>query len=234
MSMCLYRALALSVLRKRGIINKLKSHLDVEDLLGEPVLAGEALAVGLRERVWELDLVVLGWHHHEDLLAADVLVVLDLVELDDLDVAVLDVVLAGHFVEDGLHGAGRRDLADLAVHVVVADAVSVAELDGEVLDLGLVLDDLLDGDGLAVALLDLLEVVQEVPVAGLGDDLVRGEDRHLVDLWIRLLLGRNSAAQHDELLHHKKGVVDGIAEFKRNEFEPCGPRARCSSRSGCR
>lgn len=166
----------------------------MEDLLGEPVLAGEALAVGLRERVWELDLVVLGGHHREDLLAADVLVVLDLVELDDLDVAVLDVVLAGHFVEDGLHGAGRRDLTHLAVHVVVANAVSVAELDREVLDLGLVLDDLLDGDGLSVALLDLLEVVEEVPVAGLGDDLVRSEDGHLVDLRVRVLLGRKSAA----------------------------------------
>ena len=38
----------------------------------------------------------------------------------------------------------------------------------------------LDADDLTGGLLDLLETTQEVPVTGLGDSLVRGEDGHPV------------------------------------------------------
>lgn len=38
----------------------------------------------------------------------------------------------------------------------------------------------LDADDLTSGLLDLLETTQEVPVTGLGDSLVRGEDGHAV------------------------------------------------------
>jgi hypothetical protein len=39
-----------------------------------------------------------------------------------------------------------------------------------------------DGDDLSVGLLDLVELSEEVPESGLGDDLVRGEDPHSEEL----------------------------------------------------
>lgn len=41
---------------------------------------------------------------------------------------------------------------------------------------------LVDGDDLAVRLLDLSQLRQEVPESALGDDLVGGEDAHAVEL----------------------------------------------------
>ena len=46
---------------------------------------------------------------------------------------------------------------------------------------------------LAVRLLDLSELHQEVPEAGLGDDLIGGEDPHAVQLGGRVGLGRQMA-----------------------------------------
>ena len=67
----------------------------------------------------------------------------------------------------------------LAVHVVGAGAGVVAEPDAEVLDLQrLPLLDLLHGHDLARGLLELPQLPQEVPEAGLGHDGVRSEDPH--------------------------------------------------------
>jgi hypothetical protein len=47
----------------------------------------------------------------------------------------------------------------------------------------------IDADNLAVGLLDLAELHQKVPESGLGNDLVRGEDPHAVQLRGRVGLG---------------------------------------------
>lgn len=49
-------------------------------------------------------------------------------------------------------------------------------------------------DDLAVGLLDLLELGQEVPETGLGDNLIGSEDAHAVELGGRVGLGRQMAA----------------------------------------
>ena len=41
---------------------------------------------------------------------------------------------------------------------------------------------LVQADDLTVGLLDLLQLHQEVPEAGLGDDIIRGKDAHPVQL----------------------------------------------------
>lgn len=49
-------------------------------------------------------------------------------------------------------------------------------------------------DNLAVGLLDLLQLGEEVPEAGLGDDIVRGEDAHAVQLRGRVAVRRQMTA----------------------------------------
>lgn len=48
---------------------------------------------------------------------------------------------------------------------------------------------LVKADNLAIRLLDLAELHEEVPESGLGNDRVRGEDSHAVELWGGVGLG---------------------------------------------
>lgn len=106
----------------------------------------------------------------------------------------------GHVLVHGLDSLASRHLAVLLVHVVGAGARVVADPDAEVLDLqGVGLVDLVQADDLAVGLLDLLELHQEVPEAGLGDDLIGGEDPHAVQLRGRVRL-RGQVAPDDLVL----------------------------------
>ncbi len=57
-----------------------------------------------------------------------------------------------------------------------------------------------DADDLASGLLDLLEASQEVPVPGLGDHRVRGEDAHAVHARGRVGFGRQMSADDLVLL----------------------------------
>ena len=68
-----------------------------------------------------------------------------------------------------------------------------------------------DGDDLTGRLLDLAELAEEVPEAGLGDDLVRGKDAHPVELGLGLLLRRQLAADDLVLLEATHAVVVGGA-----------------------
>lgn len=132
-------------------------------------------------------------------------------------------VAGSHVRVQGLDGIGSGQLSVLLVHVVSARARVVSQPDTEVLDLlGVLLVDLkfprrqslfrlwtfrigkttyrLDADDLTGGLLDLLETTQEVPVTGLGDRLVRGEDGHPVHGRGRVGLGGQVAANDLVLL----------------------------------
>ena len=75
-------------------------------------------------------------------------------------------------------------LAILLVHVVGARARIVADPDAEVLDLeGPFLMNDVEGDDLAVRLLDLAQFHQEIPESRLGNYGVGSEDAHAVELW---------------------------------------------------
>lgn len=124
-------------------------------------------------------------------------------------------VTGRHVGVESLDGIGSGQLTVLLVHVVRARAGVVADPDTEVLDLqGVLLRDLpnckftdptqsedwctynVDGDDLASGLLDLAETAEEVPVTGLSDDLVRGEDPHAVEAGSRVRL-RGQMAPND-------------------------------------
>ena len=85
----------------------------------------------------------------------------------------------------------------LAVHVVGAGPGVVAQPDAEVLNLQrLPLLDLLHGHDLARGLLELPQLPQEVPEAGLGHDGVRSEDPHSVERSLGLVLRWHFATNH--------------------------------------
>lgn len=114
-------------------------------------------------------------------------------------------VAGSHIGVESLNGVSPGQLTVLLVHVVSAGARVVADPDTEVLDLqGVLLGDLrvpfvshdrpeiqpslspkcptylVAGNDLTSGLLDLLQAAQEVPVPGLGHNLVGGEDPHAV------------------------------------------------------
>lgn len=60
---------------------------------------------------------------------------------------------------------------------------------------------LVQADNLTVGLLDLLQLHQEVPEAGLGDNLIGGEDAHAVQLRGGVSLGGQVAP--DDLVFQK-------------------------------
>jgi len=154
----------------------------------------DLLADGLGNAVGKGELEVLG----EELLdvgAADVLGLLNLDDLDDVDRTEAGTVAGGHVLVEGIDGLAARHLAVLLVHVVGTGARVVTDPDTEVLDLlGALLMNLVEGDDLAVCLLDLSQLRQEVPESALGDDLVGSEDAHAVELGGGVGLGGQQTA----------------------------------------
>lgn len=110
-------------------------------------------------------------------------------------------VAGGHVGVHGLDSSAAGHLTVLLVHVVGAGARVVTDPDTEVLDLERVLlGDLVHGDDLTIGLLDLLELHQEVPETGLGNDLIGGKDAHAVELGGGVALGGQMAANDLVLL----------------------------------
>lgn len=133
----------------------------------------------------------------------------------------------GHILVACVDGVGAGELAELLVHVVSSRAGIVAEPDAKVLDLErLPLGDLqrgslvsatlaeirfptvsthfVDGDELSCGLLDLPELPQVVPEAGLCDHLVGREDAHAVQLGAGILV-RGQLAPNDLILGESRG-----------------------------
>lgn len=88
-------------------------------------------------------------------------------------------------------GSSHSHVAVLPVHVVSTTARVVPQPDAKVLHFGWCLVvDTTQRDDLSAGLLHLLQLASEVPVPGLGDNFVRGEDHHLVEGRAFELLGR--------------------------------------------
>jgi len=167
---------------------------------GWSLRAEQLLGAGLGDAVGERELQVLG-NQLLDVGALDVGGLLDLNNTEDVDGPETSTVAGSHVRVQGLDSIGSGQLSVLLVHVVSARARVVSQPDAEVLDLlGVLLVDSLDANDLTGSLLDLLETTQEVPVTGLGDRLVRGEDGHPVHGWGRVGLGGQVAANDLVLL----------------------------------
>lgn len=113
----------------------------------------------------------------------DLLLLVEHGSADDGDGIGRGAVVSGHLGVQLADGAVEGDVAVLLVHVVVASSGLVAEDDAEGLHMGgPALEDLVDGEDLALGALGLELAAQVVPELGLGDDLVPGEEADGVDL----------------------------------------------------
>ena len=119
----------------------------------------------------------------------------DRLDAEDLDLGVAGAVAGGHVVVRLRDGAGLGDVAELLDHGGVAAALRVVdERDGVVARGDLLVADDGDGENVALGRLDLVLVVHEAPEAGLGDDVVGGEDLILVDGGVLVRVGGGFAA----------------------------------------
>ena len=122
-----------------------------------------------------------------------------------------------HVLVERVDGSDSGKLPVLLVHVVGSRARVVSDPDTEVLDLERLLlvdlyiwlsyhnsslmihslfTNLVEGNDLSSALLDLPELLQKVPESGLGHNLVHRKQTHAVELWCRLGLRREAAADN--------------------------------------
>lgn len=109
--------------------------------------------------------------------------------LEDVNRPETRTVSGGHILVKSNNGVGTGHFTILLVHVVGSRARVVTDPDTEVLDLErTLLMDLIEADDLSVGLLHFTELHQEVPETGLGDNGVRSEYSHAVELgcWIRV------------------------------------------------
>lgn len=140
---------------------------------------------------WELDLgiVELLDVHTARLGSCDGL------HLDDLDGVGTGTMTSAHVAVALCYGTTDRQVTVLAVHVVCARTGIVTQPDAKVLDFDWrCLVNLLQGDNLASGLLELLQLAQEVPETGFGNNVVGSEDTHLVQRRLWLLLAWQLAA----------------------------------------
>lgn len=75
-------------------------------------------------------------------------------------------------------------------------------------DWQLPIPDLLDVDNLSSSLLHLAKLGKEIPEAALGRRVVGREDRHLVQRWVRILIGRILAPDDFVLLELQVEAVN--------------------------
>jgi len=188
---------------------------------GGRAVGAEDLALRLRDQRHTTDvreLQVLR-QHLLHVSAAD-LVLLDDGSLQDLDAGRLSTVAAGHLADHLTNSTVDRDIPVLLVHVVGVGTGLVSEPDAVVGDDGRRLVQQLSlTQDLTSGSLSLVNLLHEVPELGAGEDLVLGEELHLVDLRDRVLLGRGSTSDDLELLHLRaQGVLLDLSESFLHHF----------------
>lgn len=97
----------------------------------------------------------------------------------------------------GLNGTDSGDVSVLLVHVMGTGSGVVSDPDTKVLNLGwLGLANDVQRDDLTGSLLDLVQLLQEVPVSRLSDNVVGSKDSHSEQLWLWDRLGWESSSDN--------------------------------------
>lgn len=140
----------------------------------------------------------------------------DGLDTHDLNLRIAGAVAGSHVVVGLGDGAGLGDVAELLNHGGVAALLGVVDQgDGVVASGDLLVADDVAGEDVALGGLDLVLVVHEAPEAGLGDDVVGGEDLVLEDGGVGVLLGGGFAA--DDLVVLEEGTDHCVCVCKKNK-----------------
>jgi len=124
---------------------------------------------------------------------------LDLLNADDVDRREACAMARRHVLVTGIDSIDSGQLAILLVHVMCARTRVISNPDAKILDLErLPLAYLADGHDLTGGLLDLLQLLEEVPEAALGNDSIGTKNPHLVQLRHRLL-DRGTSATNNKI-----------------------------------
>lgn len=158
--------------------------------------------------MWQWEFQILG-QELLDVLSLDVGGLFDLSDLQDVDGSKSSSVSSSHVLVKGFDSGDSANISDFLVHVVSTGSGVVSDPDAEVLDLGWVsLVDLVDGDDFTGSSLDLVQLLQEVPVTRLGNHLVWSKDSHSEQLWFRNRFSWQTTADNlvfSQVSHCKNG-----------------------------
>ena len=135
------------------------------------------------DSVWQWELQVLG-QVLLDVLSLDVVSLFQFNDLQDVDRSKSSSVSSSQVLVHGFNGTDSGNISVFFVHVVDTRSGVVSDPDTEGLDLGwLGFSDDVNGNNFTGGLLDLVQLLQEVPVTRLGNNSVRSKDSHTVQLW---------------------------------------------------
>lgn len=152
--------------------------------------------LGLLDSVWQWEFQVLG-QELLDVLSLDVVSLLQFNNLQDVDVSKSSSVSSSQVLVHGLNGTNSGDVSVFLVHVVDTRSRFVSNPDTEGLNLGWGrLGDSVNGNDLTGSSLDLVQLLQEVPVTRLGNNSVRSKDSHSEQLWLWDSLGRETTTNN--------------------------------------
>lgn len=145
--------------------------------------------LGLLDSVWQWEFQVLG-QELLDVLSLDVFSLLQFNNLQDVDVSKSSSVSSSQVLVHGFNSTNSGDVSVFLVHVVDTRSGFVSNPNTEGLNLGWGgLGDSVHGNDLTRSSLDLVQLLQEVPVTRLGDNSVRSKDSHSEQLWLWDSLG---------------------------------------------
>ncbi len=130
--------------------------------------------------------------------------------LDDVDSLGRGLVVTGDFVVHLVDSSPHADIPVLFKHVVDAGVRTVLQKDAEVFGdrLGLLVN-FLNLEDFAVAALQLVIALVELPEARSGDGFVGGDDLHDDDGGIRSLFSRKSSSEDEEL---SAAIASGVSD----------------------
>jgi hypothetical protein len=155
---------------------------------------------------WEFDFGVV------ELLDAGAFAVgrLNLLHFDDLDAIRLRAMASAHIAIALSDGSSSGHITVLAVHVVMSRTRVITQPNAEVLDMSRSsLEHFFAGDNLSVGLLDTSQHAGEVPEARFCYNVVAGENLHLVQFRLGILLARKLTSDDNELFKRFTRSFDG-------------------------
>lgn len=114
---------------------------------------------------------------------------INFLDTNDLNASITSSVTGSHLGVELVNGSGQRRIAELFVHIMSTTATVVSEPHTVILNIrSLLLEDLVDSKNLSSGLLQLVDLMKEIPKSGFRSDGIRGEHSHSVNFGIRILL----------------------------------------------